>query len=98
MGDITIRRSNGKDQAAIDRLAALDSQRGPQGDTLLGFDGEALVAAVPVDGGRPIADPFRRTAEIVDLLLLRAAQGEMPTTVRRQRHLRRLGLAEGRAA
>ena len=31
-------------------------------------------AALPVDGGRTIADPFRSTAALVDLLDLRAAQ------------------------
>ena len=98
VGDITIRRSNSQDRDAIVKLAELDSQKGPQGRALLAFDGEELVAALPLDGGRPIADPFHRTAEIVDLLRLRAAQGEMPASVRREHHLRRLGLAEGRTA
>ena len=56
------------------------------------------MAALPLDGGEPIADPFHHTAEIVDLLRLRAAQAEAPATVRRSRHLRRLGVVEGRAA
>lgn len=97
MGDITIRRSNGQDQRAIERLAGLDSKRTPEGGSLLAFDGDDLVAALPLDGGQPIADPFHRTADLVDLLQLRAAQSEMPASVRRQHHLRRLGLAEGRA-
>jgi hypothetical protein len=96
MGDITIRRSNGQDQEAIDRLAGLDSKRAPEGRALLAFESGELVAAMPLDGGSPIADPFQRTAEIVDLLMLRAAQAEMPASVRRQHHLRRLGVAEGR--
>lgn len=98
MGDITIRRSRSQDQEAIGTLAQLDSQTRPHGDALLAFDGDELVAALPLDGGRPIADPFQRTAEIVDLLQLRAAQAEMPATARRHRHLRGLGLVEGRAA
>ena len=98
MGDITIRRANGRDREAIQRLAALDSQRAPEGGSLLAFDGDELVAALPLEGGRAVADPFHRTAEIVDLLRLRAAQAEMPASVRRQHHLRRLGLAEGRTA
>ena len=98
MGDITIRRSNNQDRNAIAKLAELDSQKRPQGRALLAFDGEELVAALPLDGGRAIADPFHRTAEIVDLLRLRAAQAEMPASVRRQHHLRGLGLAEGRTA
>jgi hypothetical protein len=98
MGVITIRRSQNQDSDAIGRLAGLDSRHEPRGDALLAFDNEALVAALPLDGGEAIADPFHYTAEIVDLLRLRAAQGEAPATVRRERHLRRLGLVEGRAA
>ena len=33
---------------------------------------EQIVAAVPLDGGRAIADPFRPTADIVELLQARA--------------------------
>lgn len=98
MGDITIRRSNRQDGEALARLAQLDSQAPPKGAALLAFDGGELVAALPLGGGRAIADPFHPTAAIVDLLQLRAAQAEMPATVRRQRHLRSLGLVEGRAA
>ena len=98
MGVITIRRSADQDQRAIDRLAGLDSRQSPQGEALLAFEGEDLVAALPLDGGEAIADPFQHTAEVVDLLRLRAAQAEAPRTVRRSRHLRQLGFAEGRAA
>ena len=98
MGVITIRRSNHHDRDVLGRLAELDSRHAPRGDALLAFDDRELVAALPLEGGEPIADPFHYTAEVVDLLRLRAAQGEMPATVRRQRHLRRLGLAEGRVA
>ena len=46
----------------------------PRGETLLGFvDGE-LAAARPVGRGIAVADPFRRTAELLDLLDLRASQ------------------------
>ena len=98
MGVITIRRSRDQDLSAIGRLAGLDSRHEPAGHALLAFDGEELVAALPLDGGEAIADPFHHTAEIVDLLRLRAAQAEAPATIRRNRHLRRLGVAEGRAA
>lgn len=98
MGDITIRTSSNQDRNAIGDLAALDSQSRPHGDALLAFEGDELVAALPFDGGRPIADPFHHTAEIVDLLQLRAAQAQMPAAMRRQRHIRDLGLAGGRAA
>jgi hypothetical protein len=40
-------------------------------------DGD-LCAAVPLNGGRAIADPFRRTAEIVGMLTARAGQLREP--------------------
>lgn len=70
----TIRSSTAADRDAIRRLALLDDQPEPRGDALLGFvDGE-LAAARPVAGGHAVADPFRRTAELLDLLDLRARQ------------------------
>jgi hypothetical protein len=46
----------------------------PPGPLLLAeIDGEPW-AAIALDGGRPIADPFRPTAALVDLLRRRAAQ------------------------
>jgi hypothetical protein len=75
MGDIiTIRSSTNEDTTAIGRLAELDSRRAPKGDALLAFVGGELLAAVPLAGGEAVADPFHRTAEVVDLLKLRAGQ------------------------
>jgi hypothetical protein len=80
---ITIRRSTATDRTAMLELAALDSRRAPHGDALLGYVGSELRAALPLDGGAPIADPFHPTAELVDLLRLRG---------RRQRSRRSLRL------
>jgi hypothetical protein len=85
MGDdvndaITIRRSTDDDRAAILALAALDSRPAPAGDALLAFAGGELRAALPLNGGTPVADPFRPTAEAVALLRLSAGQ-----TARRRR-------------
>jgi hypothetical protein len=71
---ITIRRSTDEDRLAIDELAALDSRRPPRGKALLAFIGTELRAALPLDGGEAIADPFHHTAELVDLLRVRATQ------------------------
>ena len=65
---ITIRRSTTGDAAAVARIAGLDSGRAPEGDALLAFVGGELRAVLPLDGGRPLADPFHRTAELVQLL------------------------------
>jgi hypothetical protein len=71
--DVLIRRASGADAAALETLARLDSRPAPVGDFLVAeVDGE-LVAAVPLDGGEPFANPFRFTAELVGLLVLRAA-------------------------
>ena len=38
-------------------------------------DGE-IIAALPIDGGHAVADPFRWTADVVALMEMRAAQFE----------------------
>jgi hypothetical protein len=71
---ITIRYAQIEDGFALARLAALDDRPPLTDAALLGFmDGE-LKAAVAVTDGHAIADPFERTAELVELLRLRAAQ------------------------
>jgi hypothetical protein len=72
--DITIRRATAADEAAIARVAALDSARAPKGATIVASVGGDVRAALPLDGGAPVADPFHRTAELVDLLRLHAAR------------------------
>ncbi len=59
---------------AIARLAQLDGVRCPSGPLLAGAVDGRLLAAVPLAGGRPIADPFARTAGLVALLEQRVAQ------------------------
>jgi hypothetical protein len=59
---------------AILRLAQLDSARRPSGPVLVAVVGGEPAAALPLDGGPAIADPFQRTAELVSLLELRVAQ------------------------
>ena len=69
---MTIRRADLADLAALDRLAALDSASAPTGEVLVGEVGGELWAAVEIDSGRAIADPFRPSAELVELLQLHA--------------------------
>jgi hypothetical protein len=71
---LRIRQADPVDEAAIARLAQLDSAEAPSGQVLVAETGDDLVAALPIGGGRPVADPFRRTAEAVELLRLRARQ------------------------
>jgi hypothetical protein len=72
---VLIRAARGADVAALDRLAQLDSAPVPTGDLLIAEADGALVAALSVDTGAAIADPFRPTADVVDLLALRARLG-----------------------
>jgi hypothetical protein len=73
-GGVTIRPAFPDDAPALARLAALDSARVPAGPLLLAeIDGEPW-AAIALQGGRAIADPFRPTAALVDLLRRRRAQ------------------------
>ncbi len=75
MSDLTIRRAEPRDAGALARLAALDSSHAPVGDVLMAEVGDELRAALSVASGEIIADPFRRTAELVDLLELWAKRG-----------------------
>jgi hypothetical protein len=87
---ISIRLAGDADQRALVRLAALDSAPVPRGPVLLAVvDGEPW-AALALDGARAIADPFRLTGDVVELLRARAAHLAAPPTARRPRGLRRL--------
>jgi hypothetical protein len=74
MTEITVRRSVAADRIELERLAALDSASPPRGPALLAEADSRLLAALPLGSGRPIADPFEPTAEIVSLQALRAEQ------------------------
>ena len=71
---VTVRFATRADGENLRRLAQIDSGPMPTGTTLIGeVDGE-LVAALPVGGGRALADPFRPTAGVMRLLRLRESQ------------------------
>jgi hypothetical protein len=71
---ITIRHSRYEDGPAVLRLAQLDDRPVPQGQKLLAFVNGELAAARPIEKGTPVADPFRRTKELLEMLDLRAKQ------------------------
>lgn len=72
--EITVRLADYSDSRALLRLAALDSAQVPDGALVVAESDGELVAALPVDGGRALADPFYRTAALVQMLELRAVQ------------------------
>ncbi|MDA0183756.1 hypothetical protein OJ997_25840 [Solirubrobacter phytolaccae] len=69
---VVIRAARGSDGPALRRLAELDSHEALTGDVLVAEADDQMVAALSVDTGDRVADPFVRTADVVDLLAYRA--------------------------
>lgn len=90
---VTIRRLEASDLYRVERLAQRDTRPLPAG-WLLGAERQGrLIAAISVDTGEWVADPFHPTAEVVELLRLRAHQlaGPPPPPPRRSGLRRLLG-------
>ncbi len=86
---IVIRHARRDDARALDELAILDSRSPLTGDVLIAeVDGVAR-AALSMEDAQVVADPFARTAELVELLRVRARRLEQAacpyTTSRRSR-------------
>lgn len=96
---ITIRRATVDDDAAVRRVAELDSSQVPAAPLLLAeVDGEVR-AAVSLADGAFVADPFHYTAAIVELLDACAAHEPMAHRSRLRRRWRRtLRRSDRRAA
>ena len=71
---VTIRRAGADDEAALRRLADLDSTRVPDGPIVMAEIGGQAVAAISILSGESFADPFTPTLELRRLLELRASQ------------------------
>jgi len=71
---ITIRPLREDDVAAVHRLAELEERPVPPGPLLLAEVEGTVEAAVGLEGGETIANPFVASAEVVSLLELRADQ------------------------
>ena len=72
--DILIREARPSDHLAIQALAVLDAAEQPLGRVLVAEVDGSIVAALPLGGASPFADPFRHTADLVALLEARAKQ------------------------
>jgi len=81
---LILRPATSADAADLERLAGLDSARPLAGDVMLAHADGRLRAAISLESGRSVADPFYPSLELVPLL--RAAAGERP---RRSRSWRR---------
>ena len=100
MTNLTVRFAAASDLSELARLAALDSGKPPRGPALVAEADSRMLAALPLGSGRPIADPFEPTAEVVALLQLRAEQlreGEQRSLGERARSLLRLRPNHARA-
>jgi hypothetical protein len=85
------------DAEAIERLAALECMPEPDCRCVVAEVDGTVVAALPLRGGKVMADPFRRTAHLVPLLELRAKQLAASSPQQRPTALRRLVRALDRA-
>jgi hypothetical protein len=71
---LTIRPATWTDLAEIREIAALDSQRPPSAPVLLAEIDDQIVAAMALETGAVVANPFRHTERAVELLRVRAEQ------------------------
>ena len=70
---VVLRRARPSDARALTRLAALDDAAPLAGEALVAEQDGELRAAISLQSGRAIADPFHHTADLVTLLRGRAA-------------------------
>jgi hypothetical protein len=93
MTPVLVRPARTVDADALRRLASLDSARPLTGDVLIAVSGGEVAAAMSLDTGAVIANPFQPTAHLVDLL--RTAARPEP---RRRPRAERFALRAVRAA
>jgi hypothetical protein len=68
----TIRPATARDADALQHIATLDSQEPVAAPALIGEIDGTPAAALSLADGRAVADPFRRTAQLVAVLRLAA--------------------------
>lgn len=82
-GTVELRPARGDEAGIVRDLAALDDAPALDGHVLLALvDGDA-VAALSLDDGRVVANPFVPTVEVVAVLRVRG--GQLSVTPRRRR-------------
>lgn len=92
---VTIRYAGADDEAVLERLAALDSTAIPASPVLIAeVDGEPRVA-LSLRSSEVVADPFHKTARLVQLVRVRAEQ--LTATARRGESASRRQRASRRA-
>ena len=74
--EITIRQATSADAFALRRLAALDDRPALRGEVLLAEQAGELRAALSLETGRSIGNPFAATAELVEMLRMHSRFAE----------------------
>jgi hypothetical protein len=73
-GDVELRLCRVADDLQLERLAELAERPLPEGRLVVAATRGEIVAALPLAGGPALRDPFAKTAHLMPLLELRAAQ------------------------
>jgi hypothetical protein len=81
MSLLSIRRATPEDDQALRALAIVDSSLPLSGDVLVAQMDGAVIAAIALTDGRSIADPFRPSADTVEILRLRRRHEQRATPV-----------------
>jgi len=71
---VAVRLARAEDASAISRIASLDGKKVPEGQILVAEADREIIAALAIDGGQAVADPFRWTSDVVALMEMRAEQ------------------------
>jgi len=85
---VTLRFASPAARTRLARLAELDSATPPAQPVLLAEVEGQLRAALALTDGTPVPDPFRPTADLIDLLRARARQVDATPWIKRYRRLR----------
>ncbi len=70
--NVTVRRAQPRDAAAIRRLADLEGRSAPEEPLLVAEVDGTVLAARSLEARQTVADPFRPTGQLVELLDLRS--------------------------
>ena len=71
---VAVRLARPEDESAVRRIASLDGKKAPAGRVLVAEADREIIAALAIDGGHAVADPFRWTSDVVALMEMRAEQ------------------------
>ena len=76
MAPVTIRQATTTDELSLRRLAALDDSAPLRGSVLLAEEGGEIRAALSIENGRSVANPFAPTADLVEMLRMQVRHVE----------------------